>query len=344
MDRSSTPTVSVIMPTYNRANLLPEVIASILGQDYQDLELIIVDDGSTDDTEKVIRTIQEKDERLHYFKLAENKGIGFARQAGLERASGSYVAIADSDDIWLEGKLRAQVEVLDAHPEIDILFGDFWNISHIRNFEVSGFEHSRSGMKHLKVKHIQDDLWIIENGLERGILASNFISPPTMIIRGSLFEKTGGFNPHLMAVDDEFAFRASVLGAKFAYIRRMFTQRHVHPSSSSQQKIKYKQKFLKTLDVCRQVCESNERIDLIEHVDQAIRRIHCALMFEYGEAGERNRVWHSYKKVLHSGFSARIFGFFLISLAGARAISLTIRMREKYVTVHRKRSAKYASQ
>ena len=131
MDTSSPPTVSVVMPTYNRADLLPRTIASILSQDYDDLELLIVDDGSSDNTTEVIREIQEQDSRLRYLQLPENRGIGFAREAGLQHLSGKYIALADSDDLWLPGKLKAQVNVLEKHTRIGILFGDFWNIDYV---------------------------------------------------------------------------------------------------------------------------------------------------------------------------------------------------------------------
>ena len=119
------PAVSIILPTYDRATLLPAVIASILDQDFADLELVIFDDGSTDNTADLVKGIQERDARLRYVTLAANRGIGYARNAGLRHAAGSFIALADSDDLWFPGRLTAQLEILWRYPEIDILFGDF---------------------------------------------------------------------------------------------------------------------------------------------------------------------------------------------------------------------------
>ncbi len=111
------PTVSVIIATYNRAHLVGRAIRSVFNQTYQDFELIVVDDGSTDDTEQVIKGFS--DDRLRYIQLGERSGgAAFPRNTGLKTARGEYIAILDSDDTWLDkDKLKEQVEFLDAHPD-----------------------------------------------------------------------------------------------------------------------------------------------------------------------------------------------------------------------------------
>ena len=137
MVNASAPTVSIVMPTYNRADLLPRSIASILSQDFDDLQLLIVDDGSTDNTASVVKEIQNQDSRVRYLRLPENRGIGYARNAGLQHVTGKYIGLADSDDLWLPGKLKTQVEIMEQHPEIEVLFGDFWDIDHLKGTKVS---------------------------------------------------------------------------------------------------------------------------------------------------------------------------------------------------------------
>jgi len=105
------PTVSVIIPTYNRAHLIERAIQSVLNQTYQDFEIIIVDDGSTDNTEEVIKEFQEKDKRVRYIKHNTNKGGNTARNTGLKSIKGEYVAFLDSDDEWLPKKIEKQLEV-----------------------------------------------------------------------------------------------------------------------------------------------------------------------------------------------------------------------------------------
>ncbi|WP_135855417.1 glycosyltransferase [Halorussus salinus] len=105
------PTVSVVIPTYNRAELLTRAIDSVLAQTYDDFELLVVDDGSTDDTEEVVTGYD--DERVRYLAHDTNRGANPARNTGIEAAEGEYVAFLDSDDEWRPRKLDAQLDRLD---------------------------------------------------------------------------------------------------------------------------------------------------------------------------------------------------------------------------------------
>ncbi len=100
--------VSVILPTYNRARTLKRAVDSVLHQGYSNFELIIVDDASTDGTQELVATFT--DSRISYVRLPNNGGASRARNEGLQRARGDYVAFQDSDDEWLDGKLQRQVD------------------------------------------------------------------------------------------------------------------------------------------------------------------------------------------------------------------------------------------
>jgi glycosyltransferase involved in cell wall biosynthesis len=109
-----TPRVSVIIPTYNRAGYLPLAVRSVLAQTFRDLEVLIMDDASTDQSPDIVRDLMD-DRRVTYVKHPINVGINMNRNSGLARARGEYVAMLDSDDLWLDpDKLRRQVEVMDS--------------------------------------------------------------------------------------------------------------------------------------------------------------------------------------------------------------------------------------
>jgi len=101
--------VSVIIPTYNRAQLVTKAIDSVLSQTYKDFEIIVVDDGSTDNTEEVVGSF--KDSRIHYIRHKENRGGSAARNTGIKASKGEYIAFLDSDDEWLRSKLEKQLRV-----------------------------------------------------------------------------------------------------------------------------------------------------------------------------------------------------------------------------------------
>ncbi len=115
------PTVSVIIPTYNRANLVSRAIKSVLNQTYQDFEIIVVDDCSEDNTEEIVKSFN--DSRIRYIKHKKNKGGSAARNTGIKRARGKYIAFLDDDDEWLPSKLEKQImlfEKLSKHYGVDL--------------------------------------------------------------------------------------------------------------------------------------------------------------------------------------------------------------------------------
>jgi glycosyltransferase involved in cell wall biosynthesis len=114
------PSVSVIIPTYNRVRYLGDAIRSVLSQTFTDLELLIVDDGSSDATEELVRAIA--DPRLHYARL-EHRGISAAMNAGLRMARGAFIARLDSDDVWLDEMLELLTGILKAQTEVGVAYG-----------------------------------------------------------------------------------------------------------------------------------------------------------------------------------------------------------------------------
>lgn len=104
--------VSIITPAYNSEKFIAETILSVLAQSYQDWEMIIVDDGSTDRTSEIVSSFQEKDSRIKYFYNATNKGSAFSRNIALQKAQGEWIAFLDSDDLWHPEKLEKQIEFM----------------------------------------------------------------------------------------------------------------------------------------------------------------------------------------------------------------------------------------
>ena len=144
--KNNSPKVSIILPTYNRAHIIEKAIQSVLNQTYQDFEIIIIDDGSKDDTKKIIRGFQEKDNRIKYIRFEENKGAAAARNAGIKMSKGEYITFQDSDDEWLPEKLEKQMKIIETSSENIVVYCGFWridgdektyipdiNISNIRN-------------------------------------------------------------------------------------------------------------------------------------------------------------------------------------------------------------------
>lgn len=107
--------VSIVMPAYNCAHYIGETIQSVLVQTYEDWELLIVDDQSTDNTPKVVDEFATQDDRIRYIELEKNSGVAVARNRGIEEARGNYIAFLDSDDLWKKDKLEKQIRFMQEH-------------------------------------------------------------------------------------------------------------------------------------------------------------------------------------------------------------------------------------
>lgn len=117
------PLVSVIMPIYNRADLAPRSIESILNQTMKDFEFIIIDDGSNEETKKILKDYAKKDSRIRLIHNPQNRGIAYSRQRGLNAAKGTFVAIMDSDDWSVPDRLEKSLAFMSNHPEVTAMTG-----------------------------------------------------------------------------------------------------------------------------------------------------------------------------------------------------------------------------
>lgn len=120
--RNTSPLVSIVLCTYNRRNLLPRALHSVREQTYRNWELIVIDDGSTDDSESLLRTFARSERRMKYRRHA-NKGLASSRNAGLKLARGTYVTFLDSDDEYTPGHLAKRVAYLQSHRNLDGIYG-----------------------------------------------------------------------------------------------------------------------------------------------------------------------------------------------------------------------------
>ena len=173
------PTVSVIIPTHNRATALPEAIQSVIAQDYHDFEIIVVDDGSTDSTAEILQAFPQ----VFGVRQAQ-RGVSAARNAGMARASGRLIAFLDSDDLWLPAKLSTQVAFFDSSPDALICqTEEIWIRNGIR---------VNPGKRHKKLSGM-----IFERSLELCI-----VSPSAVMMRSSLFHKVGDFDESFPVCED----------------------------------------------------------------------------------------------------------------------------------------------
>ena len=171
--------VSVIIPTYNRAGRLEKAVESVLTQKFRDFELIVVDDGSQDHTQKILKNYPKA-----RVLSQKRQGVSAARNHGVKAGSGELIAFLDSDDLWLPAKLNVQVDFFNANPEALICqTGETW----IR----------RGKRVNPKNRHQKPSGQVFERSLELCL-----VSPSAVMMRRSLFNAMGGFDESLPACED----------------------------------------------------------------------------------------------------------------------------------------------
>jgi len=193
------PTVSVIMPAYNQSEYLGEAIVSVLGQTYQDFEMIVVDDGSTDNTAEVVHSFWDK--RLSYI-YQENRGLSAARNTGILHATSLYLTFLDSDDLFLPEKLEILLNEMENHPELGLVAGQAIPIDE---------KGRRIGRRIARALPEDASKLLITNPLHVG----------SVLLRKCWQESAGLFDESLRACEDwDLWIRLAKLGCKMKLIER----------------------------------------------------------------------------------------------------------------------------
>ncbi|AEC51970.1 glycosyl transferase [Pyrococcus sp. NA2] len=205
----SRPTVSVIIPTHNRAKLLKRAIISVLNQTFEDFEIIVVDDASSDNTPKIIESI--KDSRIRYIRLEKNSGAPTARNIGIKKARGKFIALLDDDDEWLPRKLEVQVKKFnELEKKFGIVYGGFYYVSQ-QNEKIIGKRLPR-----------------FRGNVYGELLKENFIGSPTVLIRRECFKKAGLFDPNLPSSQDWDMWVRIARYYYFDYVNEIVAKYYVH--------------------------------------------------------------------------------------------------------------------
>lgn len=194
------PQVSIVLPTYNRAYIIKRALQSILAQTYQDFELLVIDDGSTDNTREVVESF--KDPRIHFIQCSHQGGAA-ARNTGIREAKGAYIAFQDSDDEWLPSKLEKQVTLLSkASFDIGVVY-------------TGCYKTSKSGEK---IYIPSDEIKQKEGNVYKEMLIGNFVTNQVALVRKECFEQLGGYDESLPGMHELDLWLRISKKYRFAYI------------------------------------------------------------------------------------------------------------------------------
>lgn len=187
MQINNNPLVSCIIPTFNRGEKIGKALESVITQSYRNIEILVVDDQSVDNTKEIVEEYVKTDARIKYL-LNPTKGANNARNHGITNAKGEYIALLDDDDVWLETKIQKQLNVFNQlNDKYGVVYCSFL----------------RKKMNKNTYKQHPSKLSRIKNGnILKRLLKRNFIGTPTLFIKTEVFNKSGLFNPNYKSFQD----------------------------------------------------------------------------------------------------------------------------------------------
>ncbi|MDX9964216.1 glycosyltransferase family A protein [Desulfobacter postgatei] len=201
------PLVSVIIPAYNAAEYINEAVESVLSQTYGNLEIIVIDDGSTDNTAACVSSAFESS--IIILRQCNN-GPSSARNRGIEVATGKYIAFLDADDIWFPDKISEQVNLMEAYPDVGMVFGNSTTLKDGIAAEKSHFE-----LQGLDCEYFGDPVYY-QNAFKK-LFYKNIIMTQTVMVRKSTLERTNGFDTGFRFAEDLLLWLDIAKISKVAY-------------------------------------------------------------------------------------------------------------------------------
>jgi glycosyltransferase involved in cell wall biosynthesis len=227
------PRVSVVVPTHNYGALIAETLRSLQRQTLPDWECVVVDDGSTDDTEGVVRRFAERDGRVRYVRQ-RNLRQAVAKNTGLRAARGRYVQFLDADDFVEPRKFERQVAYLEAHPEVGIVYGG------VRYFTTENPEERLHSMAEDNAPWMPE---VSGEGAEvlEALIRENIMVINSPLVRRGVVDKVGRFDARLPPVEDwDYWLRCALSGVRFQFadLPETLALVRVHPASSSSNRVR----------------------------------------------------------------------------------------------------------
>lgn len=306
---SRQPKVSVVMPTYNRAFIIREALESALAQAYENFEIVVVDDASTDDTEQVVKNIGS--DKIRYLRHDVNRGCSAAYNTGIKQAKGELIAFLDSDDLWKAGYLERQTKFLDQHPEVDVVFCD----TETREPEGTlpslmplmrvfpDLIHRRAGTVEYTVPSRQMYLCLLQEIP---------VKPTAALVRREMFDRVGFFDEGWPSGTDWDLFLRLSRVANFGYIdQALAVQQRV--GNATHQQFREKDKLFLILTFTREKANLSGDRSALRDVNRGISHLYNSLAWTYLQSGRRSQALSTY----YQGFKETTQPFLLRKMIAA---------------------------
>jgi glycosyltransferase involved in cell wall biosynthesis len=264
------PAVSVVVPTYNYGHFLPGALESVLGQTVRNLEVIVVDDGSTDDTSQVIRPYLA-DPRVR-FQTIPHGGVSAAKNAGIRLSRAALVGFLDSDDLWLPPKLERQLALFEADSELGVAYA-----------------------RRLLINPAGQDLYYRQPALHRGMILealfqTNFVCQSSALVRRAVLDDVGLFDERCPPVEDYDLWLRVAARYRFDYVNEPLVKYRVGHASLT---ARTENGLLIALEVMQRFLDQGQGVELIRA--PVIRRARAETYFHLSLARRNRSLWAALK-------------------------------------------------
>ncbi len=306
--------VSVIIPAYNIAEYLSESIDSVLNQTYQHFEVIIVDDGSTDNTADVVNKYVKSQANVKYIHQ-ENKGPGAARNKGIKEAKGEYIAFLDADDIWFPEKVLLQMELFLKLPSISLVHSDFIY------FDRQGTEQQSEFSERIK-KHFSGDVFY-------QLFKKNFFMTPTVVIKQEALKDIGLFDEQLCMSEDYDLWLRISKSHKIGYVNTPLAKICKHNDSMTKENIE--KTYLWVNRVIDKTIKSFPEIEkkLRLNLPYRMAKTHFEIGYSLFNQDKLKKAKKEFETSLRHKFMLKPFVYYILSFLGVSSISVLKNFKRK---------------
>ena len=321
---SNNPLISVVIPTYNCSQFIISAIHSVLDQSYENYEIIIVDDGSTDNTKEVLKPYIEEKKIQYVFQ--NNLGPSAARNKGIKLSKGEYIAFLDADDLWIPGKLEKQVNFLDNNKNLGLVFSD-----------TSIFDEG--GVISDSFLRLKKNLWKIptssdsKNGrvflrnIFEDLIEENFIPTKTVLIRKKCIDELGYFDETLFSVEDRDMWLRIAQTYGVGFINEPLAKKRQHKTNiGSNQQLALESQLRvinKMLEIYPQLPPSN-----IKLIDRSIRDLHFSIGYMlFCERNLKQSRGHFVQSINDGRFDLRRYLYLMATFMPLKLIDLIKRVK-----------------
>lgn len=329
------PKISVVISAYQKAQFLSRTLQSVLDQTFQDLEIIVVDDGSFDNTREIVESFAKNDGRVRYV-YQQNQGPGSARNTGIRASQTDLIALLDGDDAWLPDKLEHQVQVMEAFPNIDLLLTNSQFVSTLetrRPVQRTDYYHEYV-LSHFNPRPLDgfEGVYLIgDKRFPRQLALKNVFNLSTLMLRERIWAEIGGFNEEFRGPEDiDFWVRAALRKCQFAYSSHVGAIYYKNETSLVQASEKT---YLEQLKHALYAHRSPEYEPIRDATQSLVHKRFRQLVVLYTYQRQPGKAWRMFRQSMAYGISARTLLMAAASFLGP--IPLAVYGKARRATVQR---------